>query len=109
MIPSNAILLVHCFQKAFWVFSKVDESIFHPIGDSGNKRLGKAETCVGVFHFSSECFNQITLPRGSTRMPTLDQMFWCFYIFAQGTLICGMHTKKTKLKKYWKNVVADFR
>ena len=75
MIPSNAILLVDCFPKAFWIFAKVDEFIFHPIGDSRNKRLGKAKFCVDVFHFSSECFNQTALPRGSTRMPTLDQMF----------------------------------
>ena len=31
------------------------------------------------------------------------------YIFAQGTLVCGMHAKMIKLKKCWKNVVTDFR
>ena len=27
MIPSNAILLVYCLPKAFWIFAKVNESI----------------------------------------------------------------------------------
>ena len=57
MIPSDAILLVYCLPKTFWIFAKINESIFHPVRDSGNERLSKTETCVGVFHFRSEGFD----------------------------------------------------
>ena len=108
MIPSYAILLVNCFAVMVWIFSDVDESIFHPVVDGRDESIKEAEGGVVGGHFGSESFDQSASPRCPAGMFALDYLLHSFVCVTEGAFVGIMHAEAVKLMKGWKYIVAYF-
>ena len=102
VIPSYSILLMNGFAVTVWIFSDVDESIFHPVADCRDESIKKAEGCVVGSHFGSDGFDQSTSPQCPTGMFALDHMLHSFVCFTEGAFVGIMYAKTVELMKGWK-------
>ncbi len=108
VIPFYLILLVDYFAVMIWIFSDVDESIFHPVADGRDKSIKEAEGCIGGGHFGLESFDQAASPRCPAGMFALDHMLHSFVCIAEGVFVGIMHGEAVKLMKGLKYIVAYF-